>query len=169
MLKIFAEIFKQLSMYRCKEALNLIDQLPNNHKNSGLVLSYIGRAFFEMNKYKDSEKYYKECLKIEPYRLEGVEYFSSCLWHLKDQYQLCNLANHVLEQSLFSPETWVVLGNCYSLQKEHEVALKFLGRAIQLNNSYAYAYTLCGHEHFANEAYNESKDFYSKAISIDDK
>jgi len=88
---------------------------------------------------------------------------------LKDQYQLCNLANHVLEQSLFAPETWIVLGNSYSLQKEHEVALKFFTRAIQLNPSFAYAYTLCGHEHFSNESYIEAKNFYSKAIGIDEK
>jgi hypothetical protein len=169
LLKIFGEILKQLSLFKCQEVLNIIDQLPNNHKNSGIILSFIGRAYFEMHKYKESEKYYKECLKIEPYRLEGVDYFSSCLWHLKDQYQLSTLANHVLEQSLFSQETWVVLGNCYSLQKEHEVAVKFFARAIQLNNNYAYAYTLCGHEYFANEAYAESKDFYTKAIAIDSK
>jgi tetratricopeptide (TPR) repeat protein len=169
LLKIYAEILKNLSLYKSQESLNLINQLPYNHKKSGLILSYIARAYFEMNKYKESEKYFKECLKIEPYKLEGIEYFSSCLWQLKDQYQLCNLANHVLEQSLFSPETWVVLGNCYSLQKEHEIALKFFSRAIQLNNSYAYAYTLSGHEHFTNEAYNESKEFYSKAIALDDK
>jgi anaphase-promoting complex subunit 3 len=169
LLQIFGEILKNLSNYKCQDALDLINLLPKNHKNSGFILSYIAKAFFEMNKYKESEKYYNECLKIEPYKLEGIEYFSSCLWHLKDQYQLCNLANHVLEQSLFSPETWVVLGNFYSLQKEHEVALRFLGRAIQLNNYYAYAYTLCGHEHFANEAFNESKEYYSKAIAIDDK
>jgi len=169
LLKLFGEILKALSMYKCKEAISLIDQLPSNHKKSGLVLSLLGKAYFELAKFKDCEKYYRESLKVEPYRLEGVEYFSSCLWHLKDQYQLCNLANHVLEQSLFAPETWVVLGNSYSLQKEHEVALKFFTRAIQLNPSFAYAYTLCGHEHFSNESYVEARSFYSKALGIDEK
>ena len=71
-----------------------------------------------------------------------MEYFSSCLWHLKDQYQCCNLAHSVLEQSQFAPETWIVLGNCFSLQKEHEIAIKFFTRATQISPSFAYAYTL---------------------------
>lgn len=169
LLKIYGEILKRLSLYKCKEAIELIEQLPINHRNSGLALGLLAKSYFELAKYKECEKYYRECLKTEPYRLEGIEYFSSCLWHLKDQYQLCNLANHVLEQSLFAPETWVVLGNNYSLQKEHEVALKFFTRAIQLNPSFAYAYTLCGHEHFSNESYIEAKNFYTKAIGIDEK
>lgn len=169
LLKLFGEILKKLSLYKCKEAIELIEQLPLNHRNSGVALSLLAKAYFELAKYKECEKHYRECLKVEPYRLEGIEYFSSCLWHLKDQYQLCNLANHVLEQSLFAPETWIVLGNSYSLQKEHEVALKFFTRAIQLNPSFAYAYTLCGHEHFSNESYIEAKNFYSKAIGIDEK
>ena len=52
---------------------------------------------------------------------------------------------------VFAPETWVVVGNCFSMQKEHENALKFFNRAIQLNPNNAYAHTLCGHEYVYNE------------------
>ena len=73
---------------------------------------------------------FEKLKKLEPYRLEGMEYYSTCLWHLKKQVDLCYLSNHVLEKSLFAPETWCVVGNCYSLQMEHETALKFFNRAI---------------------------------------
>ena len=63
--------------------------------------------------------------KIEPYRLEGLEYYSTALWHLKKQHDLVFLSNTCLKMSLFAPETWCVVGNCYSLQREHETALKF--------------------------------------------
>jgi anaphase-promoting complex subunit 3 len=36
-----------------------------------------------MGKYKDAKKTYELMLKMEPYRLEGLEYYSTCLWHLK--------------------------------------------------------------------------------------
>ena len=39
------------------------------------------------------------------------------------------------------------MGNCYSLQKDHETALKNFQRAVQLNPRFAYAHTLCGHEY----------------------
>jgi len=84
-----------------------------------------------MGKYQEAEKFYFKVMStVEPYRLEGMEYYSTCLWHLKKQVELCFASNHALEKSLFAPETWCVVGNCYSLQKEHETALKYFSRAI---------------------------------------
>lgn len=99
-----------------------------------------------MSKYEQAKKLYVELLKMEPYRLECFDYFSTTLWHLKAQVDLVYYSNYALEKSLYAPETWCAVGNCYSLQKEHETALKFLNRAIQLNPKYAYAHTLSGHE-----------------------
>ena len=45
------------------------------------------------------------------------------------------------------------MGNLFSMQKEHENALKFFNRAIQLDPGNAYAYTLCGHEYTYNDDY----------------
>ena len=104
-----------------------------------------------MGKYVEAKKTYETMLKMEPYRLEGLEYYSTCLWHLKKQMDLCYISNYALERSLFAPETWCILGNCYSLQKEHETALKFFGRAIQLDVYFSYAHTLSGHEYIENE------------------
>ena len=94
---------------------------------------------------------YERMMKMEPHRLEGLEYLSTCYWHLKKQVELCFLSNYALERSLFVPETWCVVGNCYALQREHETALKFFHRAIQLNWNFAYAHTLSGHELVQNE------------------
>lgn len=51
------------------------------------------------------------------------------------------------------PVSFCVLGNCYSLQKEHDKAIQAFERAIQLDPTFAYAYTLLGHECLANEDY----------------
>jgi tetratricopeptide (TPR) repeat protein len=169
LLRAYGEILKQVSIYHCEDCINKIKLLPSNHQRSGYILSIQGRCLFELARYKECEKVFKESLKLEPARLEGIEYFSSCLWHLKDQYQLCTLANHVLEISQFCPETWIVVGNCYSLQREHEVALKFFNRAIQLDNNYAYAYTLCGHEYVDMESYQQARSCYNQAVKIDER
>ena len=117
----------------------------------------VGRCLFEMIKYNEAEKVYQEAITVEPYRLEGLEYYSACLWHLKKSVELCYLSNYVLSKSLFAPETWCVVGNCYSLQQNHETALKFFNRAIQINPNFAYAHTLCGHEFVANEDFEQAK------------
>ena len=104
--------------------------------------------------------------KLESYRLEGFEYYSTCLWHLKRSTDLVFLTNYALEKSLFAPETWCVAGNCYSLQREHETAIKFFHRAIQVNQHFAYAFTLCGHEYVANENFEKGLMCYRTAIRV---
>ena len=79
------------------------------------------------------------------------------------------MSNFALEKSLFAPETWCAVGNCYSLQKEHETALRFFNRAIQLNPSFSYAHTLCGHEYVANEDFDQAKKCYQRALTADDR
>ena len=122
-----------------------------------------------MGKYQEAKRLFENMLKIEPYRLEGLEYYSTCLWHLKKLLDLCYISNHAMERSLFAPETWCILGNCYSLQKEHETALKFFGRAIQLDSHHAYAHTLSGHEFVENEDFDQARKCYQDAINADER
>jgi hypothetical protein len=168
-LKIYSEIAKSFFSYNCEITISLIKELPLNHQKSRWILIILARSYFELTKYKESDKVFKDCLQRYPANLEGMEYYSSCLWHLKDQFNLVNLANSCLEQSHYAPETWIVVGNCHSLQKEHELALKFFNRAIQISPQCAYAYTLSGHENVATENYHLAKQCYNSAINCDDR
>lgn len=51
--------------------------------------------------------------------------------------------------------------------QEHETALRFFQRALQLDPTLPYAYTLCGHEYFANEDFDKGITCYRNAIRID--
>jgi hypothetical protein len=44
------------------------------------------------------------------------------------------------------------------LQKDHDVAIKFFSRAIQLRPDFAYAHTLCGHEHAAKDDWEQVRE-----------
>ena len=68
-----------------------------------------------------------------------------------------------------SPQCWCVVGNCFSLQKEHETALKFFQRALQLDPRFTYAYTLCGHEYVCNEDLDKAVACFRYAIRLDDR
>lgn len=112
---------------------------------------------------------YETMVKQQAYRLEGLEYYSTCLWHLRKQMDLCYIANYALERSLQAPETWCILGNCHALQKEHETALKFFGRAIQLNPFFAYAHSLSGHEYVEIEDFEQAKKCYGEALKTEER
>ena len=73
-----------------------------------------------------------------------------------------------IEVNPFSPSTWMAVGNAFSLQKEHEIAIKFFNRAIELDKRCAYAFTLCGHEYMSNEDFEQARRCYEKAIKCDE-
>lgn len=169
LLRQIAVAYHALTAYKCSDAIALFKELSRNQYNTGWVLCQVARALFESVRYSEAEKMYNEIIKLEPYRLEGLEYYSTCLWHLKKQVELCELSNYALGISLYSAEAWCVVGNTFSMQKEHETALRYFKRAIQLNPSFAYAHTLCGHEYVANEDFDSGKKCYQRALSLDDK
>ena len=170
LLNVYSDIIKKISNYDCEAALEiLLKKIPHNQFKSCYIYTLIGRCYFELSKYKEAERYYNMSLSLDPSYLTGFEYFSSTLWHLKDQFKCCNLAHLCLEQSQFAPETWVVLGNTFSLQKEHETAIKFFNRATQINPAFAYSYTLAGHEYVDNENFTEANNCFKKALSYDER
>lgn len=65
------------------------------------------------------------------------------------------------------PETLIVVGNCFSLQKEHETALKYFSQAIKVDPNIAYAHTLSGHEYVANEDFEKARKCFNYALSVD--
>ena len=57
--------------------------------------------------------------------------------------ELSFLAHQLEEDNPKEPESWIMVGNCFSLQKEHDTAIKCFNRAIQIDPHFAYAYTVC--------------------------
>lgn len=121
----------------------------------------------ELLDFQKAESYFVEQIKTEPYRLEGLDSYSTCLWRLKKQVELCQLSNRVLQKYLFSPETWVIVGNSYSAQNEHEAAIRFFKRAIQINPRYSLAFSLCGHELVQIEDIKNAQNFFEKGLSVE--
>jgi hypothetical protein len=69
------------------------------------------------------------------------------------QVALSALCHEMQEMSRNSVETCLALGNCFSQQREHDTAIKFFKRAVQLHDKCAYAFTLLGtmHPFFKNK------------------
>lgn len=168
--KIFLESFRGLDclyQYKLDQSISILTGLPEKHRNSGWVLSCIARALYEKTNYNESMKYYEAARKLEPYRMEGMEYYSSALWHLHKEVELSILAKELMDFDQDAPETWCVAGNCYSLQKEHESAIKYLERAIKVDPNFAYAYTLLGHELISAERLDQAMTCFRNAVRLD--
>uniref|UniRef100_A0A674CX28 Cell division cycle protein 27 homolog n=1 Tax=Salmo trutta TaxID=8032 RepID=A0A674CX28_SALTR len=155
-----------LCSYNCKEAISILSQLPSHHYNTGWVLGQIGRAHFELAEYMQAERIFSEVRRIESYRVEGMEIYSTTLWHLQKDVALSALSKDLTDMDKNSPEAWCVAGNCFSLQREHDIAIKFFQRAIQVNPGFAYAYTLLGHEFVLTEELEKALACFRNAIRV---
>lgn len=168
------QLFGQLALglasnckYRSNEAITFFQSLPQNQCNTAWVQCQLAKANFELVKYEEAAHHFKAARRIDRFRLQDLEIYSTVLWHMKKETDLMYLAHELMAIDRFSPEAWCVLGNCFSLQKEHETALQFFQRALQLDPRFTYAHTLCGHEYFANEDFVNSLRCYRNAIRID--
>ena len=156
-----------LSNYRCQEALQCFNLIPAMQRDTPWVLSQIGRAYFEQTSYLEAEKTFSRLKILAPSRTEDLEVYSTTLWHLKNDIDLAFLAHETTELDRNSPQAWCAVGNSFSLQRDHDQALKCFKRATQLDPSFAYAYTLQGHEHISNEEYDKAMQAFRASIAVD--
>lgn len=167
LLRRLGEAQLSLGQFQIPNAIKVLKSLPPKHLNSGWVQSALGRCFFELGQYSEAVRFYEQAHEREPHRLQGLEYYSTALWHLQREVQLSMLSQELVEFDKEAPQTWCVAGNCFSLQKEHETAIKFLQRAIQVDPDFAYAYTLLAHELVLTEEMDHAMACFRSAIRID--
>ncbi|KAJ7973805.1 Cell division cycle protein 27 like B [Quillaja saponaria] len=167
LLRILGDGYRLSCLYRCQDALDVYLKLPPKHYNTGWVLSQVGKAYFELVDYLEADRVFSLARQTTPYSLEGMDIHSTVLYHLKEDMKLSYLAQELISTDRLAPQSWCAMGNCYSLQKDHETALKNFQRAVQLNSRFAYAHTLCGHEYVALEDFENGMKCYQSALRVD--
>lgn len=156
-----------LSQYDPEAALRCFNEIPTSQRDTPWVLARIGKSHFELNSYGEASKAFAKIRKVCPSSVLDMEVYSTILWHEKHETELAFLSHELLDVDRSSPEAWCTIGNAFSLQRDHDQALKCFKRATQLDASFAYGYTLQGHEHIANEKFDEAELAYRRAIRVD--
>ena len=172
LLELFTKLgtgYFALSHYRCEDALKLFNSIAPSQRETPWVLAQMGRALYEQALYAEAEKYFFRIKAMSPARLEDMEVYSTILWHLKSEVDLAFLAHEILDVDRLSPQAWCAVGNSFSLQRDHDQALKCFKRATQLDPKFAYAFTLQGHEHVANEEYDKAMAAYRSGINAENR
>ena len=166
---IFTKVLKTSSQYNSYNAIRIMNrQLPSHILNNmPWCQAQLGKLHFEIVNYDMSLTYFTNLRRLQPTRLKDLEIFSTLLWHLEDKVNLSNLSSELLEMYPNSPETWCVLGNYFSLQKDHDQSIKALEKSTHIDPRFAYAYTLLGHEYANNESFDIAKTYYRKALACD--
>ena len=158
-----------LTHFCSDKAMETFAALPTPQRETPWVLAQMGRAHYEQGNYAEAEEYFAKIRSVSPARMEDMEIYSTVLWHLKNDVELAYLAHELIEVDRLSPQAWCCVGNSFSLQRDHDQALKCFKRATQLDPNFAYAFTLQGHEHIANEEHDKAQAAYRNAISVDNR
>lgn len=161
--------YRYLSRFESVKALEAFASVPVAQRETPWVLAHIGKAHYERAQYAEAEKVFKKIREKAPSWLDHMEVYSNTLWQLKDEVALGHLAHTLIDQDRLSPQAWCALGNASSLERQHDDAVKCFQRATQLDPKFAYAFTLQGHEHVANEEYDKAMTAYRYAITADNR
>lgn len=168
LLQELGQAYLHLQHYEMDEALDVLkSKVPSHHFTSSWVQSAIALIHHERRDYEDAVKIFTEIHKREPFRLQYMEIYSTDLWHLQKETLLSKLAQDLMQHNKTSAVTWVVAGNCFSALKEHDTAIKFFNRAIQMDPEFPYSYTLLGHELVVTEELEKALGCYRKSILKD--
>ncbi|KAI0670581.1 protein prenylyltransferase [Trametes maxima] len=162
----FASAARAMALYDCRLCLEELEALPPQHQRSASVMAMAGKAHYELGQYPEAERAFEAVRALEPYRTSDMEVYSTLLWHLQRHIRLSFLAQELLSTDPKSPQAWIAVGNCFSLQKEKAQALTCFRRAAQLDPTCAYAYTLSGHESI-DEDVNKAINFFQSALRAD--
>ncbi|KAG8787812.1 anaphase-promoting complex subunit cdc27 [Serendipita sp. 397] len=167
LMKILAQAQYNLSRYQCRAAIGSLEKLPQNQQMAPSVMIMYARAYYELVEYTRAERAFKMARRFDPYRVWDMDMYSTLLWHLRKNAQLSFLAQELLNINPKSPEAWIAIGNCFSLQKEHPQALVSFQRASEMDPFCAYAYTLSGHESLVSDDVRKAIVLFQTALGYD--
>uniref|UniRef100_A0A0G4I9D2 Uncharacterized protein n=1 Tax=Chromera velia CCMP2878 TaxID=1169474 RepID=A0A0G4I9D2_9ALVE len=163
----FGSVLRAVHSYAWEEGLSVLDAMGERRRNSLWCREMRGRLLHERGDCKGAAAEFEKILEADPGRVEIFAPYSTALWHLSDQARLTFLSRGAVSDFRGESDSWVAIGNCFSLQREHETAIKFFRRALQINEKNAYAYTLIGHEYKASEKFDDALASYRTASELD--
>ncbi|PAA85216.1 hypothetical protein BOX15_Mlig032077g1 [Macrostomum lignano] len=163
-----ASAYRHLSNCQWSDAAKLLESLPPKLHYSGPALQWLSRAYYELEDYHGACRLFSELRQRQPWNLRGMDVYSSTLWYLQKEAQLSSLARDLLDlDRCAAVEPWCAAGNCFSLQREHEIALKYFRRATQVNPNYAYAYVLLALEYTSIDQLEKALAAFRTAVRLE--
>ena len=136
-----------LELQSNKQALAKYTQLQDLFPESHYIVSQMALAHYNMRDFTEAQEAFERILQHDPFRLDNMDTYSNILYVQEHKMQLSVIAHSALKNEKYRPETCCIIGNYYSLKSQHEKAVLYFKRALQLNHQYLSAWTLMGHEY----------------------
>uniref|UniRef100_A0A453SJQ7 Uncharacterized protein n=1 Tax=Aegilops tauschii subsp. strangulata TaxID=200361 RepID=A0A453SJQ7_AEGTS len=117
LLRTLGEGYRLSCLFKCQEALEIYRKLPEPQFNTGWVLCQVGKAYFELVDYLEADHFFEFAHRLSPCTLEGMDIYSTVLYHLNEEMRLSYLAQELISVDRLSPQAWYV--GCLSEVNNH--------------------------------------------------
>ncbi|KAI8331382.1 anaphase promoting complex subunit 8 [Chlamydoabsidia padenii] len=145
---------------------DIMNPLTSIFPNSTYIKAQWAISLYNIQNYTESEVLFEDIQKRNPYRLEDMDVFSNLLYLMESKQKLSVLAHQCERIDKYRPETCCIIANYYSIKREIPVSIEYFKRALKLNRSYHWVWTLLGHDYIelkntraAIECYRRATDF----------
>ncbi|KAL9085557.1 MAG: hypothetical protein Q9159_004655 [Coniocarpon cinnabarinum] len=162
-----AQAYYELAKYNPQQVVAILSALPGYQRETPFVQILMGRAHLDLNSYAAAATSFARVRQLVPSQTQHMEVYSIALWHQKLDTELAFLSHELVESARLAPQSWCCLGNSFSLQRDHDNAIKCFRRASQLDPKAPYPWRLLGHEYFAAEDLEKASQSYRKAVAVD--
>ncbi|VDN05838.1 unnamed protein product [Thelazia callipaeda] len=155
------QFFKGLVLARFQLHRNALEQYEklseSGFPNMPYIMNKAATAMNNMQEHDMALQFFQKVRKADPYRVDQMHLYSDSLYVRGFRSELADLAHSFFRTHKFSWETCCIVANYYSLRGDHEKAVVFLQRSLNLNPNNSAAWTLIGHDIFDLEA--DSHDY----------
>ena len=125
-----ARAYTLMSRYDCPGAVAAFRSLPKDQYRTPWVLCQMAKAHFVQTNYQVSCWLFEKPRRLDPDHVTDMDVYSTALWHLHKVTELSALSEELADSWYLSPQAWCAKGNCLSMHKEHEDAIKFFRRPL---------------------------------------
>eukprot|EP00633_Aureoumbra_lagunensis_P009738 CAMPEP_0197323248 /NCGR_PEP_ID=MMETSP0891-20130614/70402_1 /TAXON_ID=44058 ORGANISM="Aureoumbra lagunensis, Strain CCMP1510" /NCGR_SAMPLE_ID=MMETSP0891 /ASSEMBLY_ACC=CAM_ASM_000534 /LENGTH=478 /DNA_ID=CAMNT_0042815843 /DNA_START=1099 /DNA_END=2535 /DNA_ORIENTATION=- len=154
---------------RCVEALEVLNELKSILPSSSFVFAQQALAHYARRDFDTAINTFEVLRQNFPYRLDQLDVYSNILYVKEQRADLSLLAHAVFRIDKYRPETCCIIGNYYSLRRQHERAVLYFRRALRLDRKCLSAWTLMGHEFIELKNTNAAVESYRRAVDTNSR
>lgn len=155
-----------IEQQRCEAALKVLGELKRLAPASTFVTAQEALAHYARRDFENAQSCFERLRAADPHRLEHLDIYSNVLYVKEEKAELSRLAFAALRTEKYRPETCCVIGNYYSLKRQHERAVIYFQRALRLDRRCLSAWTLMGHEFIEMKNTAAAIEAYRRAVDV---
>lgn len=148
------------------EVTQQLDNIRELFPTNSFMMAQEALIHYHNKDYDRAEGCFTWIMMNDPLRLEDMDTFSNILYVTGKRAKLSYLAQLTTAIDKFRPETCCVVGNYHGMKSEHEKAVTYFRRALQLDRNFAAAWTLMGHEYVELKNSQTAIECYRRAVDV---